>query len=160
MEENLKIRESHLNQTETVLSEIVKQIKAFKSISNKSMRQISLLFKDKPGALKKLKISFDDETEIDRLKDENSYKLNARNKLGLKSNEDWIYNLNIGNVMLLSPLSFDDLHCSFILDNVSRRSNQELSKDMLLEKIVLLVVSYFSIGTEMRFLHENVSVNS
>lgn len=81
------------------------------------------MFKDRQGAKKKLRISFEDDSEIEKLKSESKFKLSVRNKLGLKSNDDWIYNLNIGNVMLLAPLSFDDLHCSFILDNVSRRSN-------------------------------------
>ena len=73
--------------------------------------------------------------------------------LGLQSSDDWIFNLNIGNVMLLSPLTFDDLQLSFLLDNVSKRCVQELSKDMLLEKVVLAVVSYFCVGTEIRFLN-------
>ena len=104
-------------------------------------------------------MSFESEKEIDGLLNETQMKLNVRNTLGVKSAEDWIFNLNIGNVMLLSPLQFEDLYQSFLIENNSKRSAQELSKDMLLEKLVLLVVSYFCVGTEIRFLHQKVDTN-
>lgn len=43
------------------------------------------------------------------------------------------------------------------MDSLRRRSNQELSKDMLLEKLVLLTVGYFCIGTELRFMRAKVN---
>lgn len=54
--------------------------------------------------------------------------------------------------MLLSQLQFEDMFSSLIIDNLSKRTVQEVSKDMMLEKIVLLVVCYFCVGTEIRFL--------
>jgi len=37
------------------------------------------------------------------------YKIAVRNHLGLKQTNDWIYNLNIGNVMHLSLMSSEEL---------------------------------------------------
>jgi len=51
-----------------------------------------------------MKISFETEDEIDRLRHDQAFKLNIRNALGVMSSEDWIFNLYIGNVMHLSPL--------------------------------------------------------
>jgi hypothetical protein len=56
--------------------------------------------------------------------------------LGVKRYEDWILNLNIGNVMHLSPLNLQEMNLQ--LDN-----SHELTRDALLEKIVLLSISYF-----------------
>ena len=39
------------------------------------------------------------------------------------------------------------------MDSLRHRANQELSKDMMLEKLVLLTVGYFCIGTEHRFIY-------
>ena len=102
---------------------------------------------------KRAKISFGSEDEIERLKANQKYQLNERNTLGVKSSEGWIYNLNIGNIMHLTPLSFDDIHLSFIEDSLKKRTILELSKDILLEKVVYLIVSYFWVATEYRFLH-------
>lgn len=59
--------------------------------------------------------------------------------------------------MHMNPLGFDDLHCCLILDPIEKRCAYELSKDSLLEKIVLLSVSYFCVGTEIRFLHTKIN---
>ena len=47
--------------------------------------------------------------------------------------------------MHLTPMSLDDL-------NIHADSSHELSRDAMLEKIILLSVSYFCVGTELRFL--------
>lgn len=66
----------------------------------------------------------------------------------MKEQDDWIYNLNIGNVMHLLPMSLEELNLH--IDN-----SHELSRDAMLEKIILLSVSYFCVGTELRFLSSN-----
>jgi hypothetical protein len=71
--------------------------------------------------------------------------MSVRNALGLRHSDDWIFNLNIGNVMHLSLMGTEEL-------NAKLESTHELCKDSMLEKIVLVCVSYFCIGTEMRFL--------
>lgn len=68
--------------------------------------------------------------------------------LGVKEQDDWIFNLNIGNVMHLLPMSLEELNLH--IDN-----SHELSRDAMLEKIILLSVSYFCVGTELRFLSSN-----
>ena len=92
-----------------------------------------------------MKISFHDDTEINLLKFNHKFKLNVRNILGIKHSDDWIFNLNIGNVMHLLPMSLEELNLH--IDN-----SHELSRDAMLEKIILLSVSYFCVGTELRFL--------
>ena len=39
--------------------------------------------------------------------------------------------------------------------NLHIDNSHELSRDAMLEKIVLLTVSYFCVGTELRFLNNN-----
>ncbi len=56
--------------------------------------------------------------------------------LGVKRFEDWILNLNIGNVMHLSPLTLQEMYLQ--LDN-----SHELTRDAILEKVVLLSIAYF-----------------
>jgi hypothetical protein len=90
------------------------------------------------------KISFHDDTEVCLLKHNHKYKLNVRNILGIKHQDDWIFNLNIGNVMHLTPMNVDELSAK--LDRT-----HELNKDAMLEKIILFVVSFFCVGTELRF---------
>lgn len=76
-----------------------------------------------------------------------SLRNNVRTILGVKgdSQDDWIFNLNIGNVMHLLPMSLEELNLH--IDN-----SHELSRDAMLEKIILCSVSYFCVGTELRFL--------
>jgi hypothetical protein len=71
--------------------------------------------------------------------------MSVRNALGLRHADDWIFNLNIGNVMHLSLMGTEEL-------NTKLETTHELCKDSMLEKIVLVCVAYFCVGTEMRFL--------
>ena len=64
---------------------------------------------------------------------------------GTIKQDDWIQLLNIENILYLSPLNCEDLD----LDSDSRF---ELLKDTILEKIVMLTVSYFCISKEMKTL--------
>lgn len=52
--------------------------------------------------------------------------------------------------MHLLPMSLEELNLH--IDN-----SHELSRDAMLEKIILLSVSYFCVGTELRFLSSNTS---
>jgi len=60
--------------------------------------------------------------------------------------EDWIFNFNIGNVMHLQALEFDEF------SKTKSKISNELDKDVLLYKIIYVIVAYFCIGTELRFL--------
>ena len=101
---------------------------------------------------KKLKLSFGSIEEIEKIKSSSDFKINIWNKLGVKSEDDWILNLNIGNVMNMTPLKFDELNNLLVLDELEKWTKFEVSKDSLLEKIVQLGVSYFCTGTEIRFI--------
>ena len=59
--------------------------------------------------------------------------------------DDWIQLLNIGNIMYLSALNFEDL-------DLDSDPKYELLRDAILEKVVMLTVAYFCIATELRFL--------
>ena len=78
---------------------------------------------------------------------------NVKTILGVKDQDDWIFNLNIGNVMHLLPMSLEEL-------NLHVDNSHELSRDAMLEKIILLSVSYFCVGTELRFLSKQFSSKS
>jgi hypothetical protein len=150
--ELVKIQDSEMERTIHVLGEILRQVDEFNKIRGmKTDKRVDYL-QQRLGEKKRLKISFTDKEEIERMKVDNQYKLNVRSALGIKNPDDWIFNLNIGNVMHMSPIGFDDLHSWLSLDSIEKRCVYELSKDSLLEKIVLLTVGYFCVGTELRFL--------
>lgn len=72
---------------------------------------------------------------------------NMKNILGYLNQSEWVYSLNIGNIMQISPLTLQDF-----LSNTA--ISLELSREFLLEKMCFLAVSYFCMGTEYRFLHQ------
>lgn len=82
-------------------------------------------------------------------KDQQNYvklRNNVKTVLVTQEEDDWIFNLNIGNVMHLQPLCTEEMNLH--IDN-----SHELSRDAMLQKIILLTVSYFCVGTELRFLN-------
>lgn len=65
--------------------------------------------------------------------------------LGFLNQSEWIQNLNIGNIMQISVVDVEDF--------ISwRRNDQELDRNNFLQSISHLVVSYFCLSTELRFL--------
>lgn len=141
--ELVKIQDTEMERTMNVLKEMIRQVEDFNKVREmKTEKRIDYL-QQRLGEKKRLKISFSDKEEIERMKVDNQFKLNVRSALGIKNPDDWIFNLNIGNVMHMSPIGFDDLHSSLNLDSIEKRCVYELSKDSLLEKIVLLTVGYF-----------------
>ena len=156
--ELVKIQDNEMERTMMVLKEMLKQIEEFNKIKDMKTDKRNEYLCQRLGEKKRLKISFSDKDEIERLKIDNQYKLNVRSALGIKNPDDWIFNLNIGNVMHMNPIGFDDLHSGLNLDSIEKRWVYELSKDSLLEKIVLLTVGYFWVGTELRFLMNNQEV--
>lgn len=65
--------------------------------------------------------------------------------LGYLNQSEWLYLLNIGNIMQITPLTIHDLYSNCKID-------VELSRDSILEKISFLAISYFCVSTELRFL--------
>ena len=90
-------------------------------------------------------ISFSNLKDVLNLQNDGRFKLNVRNTLGVKSAQDWIFNLNIGNVMHLNMMKEQEL-------NAKIENTHELTKDTMLEKVVLITSSYFCVATEIRFI--------
>lgn len=90
----------------------------------------------------------------DSMSNQSYFKLrnNVKTVLVTEEEDDWIFNLNIGNVMHLQPLSTEEM-------NLHVDNSHELSRDAMLEKIILLTVSYFCVGTELRFLNNSSNVS-
>jgi hypothetical protein len=81
--------------------------------------------------------------------------INMRVLLGYLNQSEWMYLLNIGNIMQITPLTVQDLH-------TTSKIEIELARDSIIEKISFLAVSYFCVSTELRFLvnlKENASVD-
>jgi|LakMenEpi03Aug12_release.lakeMendotaPanAssembly.Ray.scaffolds.fasta_scaffold4087204_1 hypothetical protein len=75
---------------------------------------------------KHLKISFQTFEEMNKLQMEEKFKIKSRSNLGLKNYgaDDWIFSFNIGNIMHLQTLSFDELSNAKI---VSTKANDSIS---------------------------------
>ena len=76
-------------------------------------------------------------------------KISIRNILGVIKNDDWLNLFNIGNIMFLYAMSYDDL-------DLDSDPKYELLRDAIIEKILMLTVSFFSIANELRFLGNKV----
>ncbi|CAG9333469.1 unnamed protein product [Blepharisma stoltei] len=72
-------------------------------------------------------------------------KLDMRSVLGVQHHNDWVYAYNIGDMMAIQLLSILELKTSFGVQ-------AEFTRDLMLDKIFLLVVSHFCMATELRFL--------
>lgn len=68
-----------------------------------------------------------------------------RNILGFLNQNEWVYNLNIGNIMQISSISNVDLM-------QVPRTEYELTRESFLRKITILSVAYFWTSTELRFI--------
>lgn len=75
----------------------------------------------------------------------NNTEIDMRTLLGYLNQNEWLYLLNIGNIMQISPLTVQDLYATSTVE-------VELSRDSILEKISFLSVSYFCVSTELRFM--------
>ena len=80
---------------------------------------------------------------------EKKNKISTRNILGIIKNDDWLNLFNIGNIMFLYAMSYDDL-------DLDSDPKYELLRDAIIEKILMLTVSFFSIANELRFLGNKV----
>ena len=69
-------------------------------------------------------------------------KISTRNILGVIKNDDWLNLFNIGNIMFLYAMSYDDL-------DLDSDPKYELLRDAIIEKILMLTVSFFSIANEL-----------
>ena len=65
--------------------------------------------------------------------------------LGYLNQNEWVYNLNIGNVMQLQSIHLRDMIQDPLL-------SYELTRESFLEKISILCVAYFCMSTETWFV--------
>lgn len=93
-------------------------------------------------------LSQDDSSKKDNVHDESGVKVDMRNILGHFSQNEWIMNLNIGEVIQIQPVQMKDLL-------IYQRNEEQLSRDSFLQKLQLLIVSYFCVSTEFRFLNDH-----
>lgn len=136
------------------LKELWKQIKEFKTIYLLTTENQHQYFEDQVEFRKGLNISFEDDIQITNLIKSDKFKINTRSVLGVKNTNDWIYGLNIGNIMHLTPYEFDDLYKDFSDAESDTKDMKELTNDWILEKIIYLSSAYFWIATELRFLNK------
>ena len=69
-----------------------------------------------------------------------------RSILGFLNQSQWVEDLNIGEIMQITLISQQSL-----LSNP--RDESELMRESLLAKIAMIVVSYFCVSTELRFIN-------
>ena len=67
--------------------------------------------------------------------------------------DDWIKLLNIENIMFLSALNYDDL-------DLESDPKYELLRDSILEKVIMLTVSYYCLSNELRYLSKDKNNNN
>ena len=117
IEQKSKILSNVIKQTDPVLTELANWIKRFESISNlneeERLQLIATLSDDPNWRIEDEFIMrglvYENEKDIEKLKRDGAMKINIRNILGIKHSEDWIFNLNIGNVMHLAGMTLDEL---------------------------------------------------
>ncbi|CAD8199241.1 unnamed protein product [Paramecium pentaurelia] len=68
-----------------------------------------------------------------------------RSLLGIQNLAEWIKNFNIGSIMHMAPQIYEDF-------TQFGEMIFELAKRQLLEKVIYLSISYFTIATELRFV--------
>ena len=66
--------------------------------------------------------------DIEKMTENEELKISLRNVLGMKKSDDWINYLNIGNIMYLSALNYEDL-------DIDSDPKFELFRDAVLEKV-------------------------
>jgi hypothetical protein len=66
-----------------------------------------------------IKPRFNSSEKIIAARNDKRYKINVRNTLGVKDHTNWIYNLNIANVMNMTPMNSDELSLSSATDKQS-----------------------------------------
>lgn len=143
-ESNKLEKEEKLNLTKKIINDLYNGIKNFrKNIDLNDSEKISKISNNKKKAN-----SFDSYLKYRKNEIHDYYKnlalLNNVRKLFSSgtNKEDWLSNLNIGNIMYLSPLNDGDL-------DLESEPKYELLGDAILEKVIFLSASYFCVAMEL-----------
>ena len=137
-------REEKIKLTKKIINGLYKKIKNFRD--NLGINEIESTSKN--SNTKKNSNSFDSylnyrKREIHDYQKNLALLNNIRKLFSSGTNkEDWLSNLNIGNIMYLSPLNDGDL-------DLESEPKYELLGDAIIEKVIFLSVSYFCISMEM-----------
>jgi len=113
-------------------------LKASMKPSSKQSQKISILQKAAP--IMKAIGNFFKQNRI-------STNVEMRSTLGVKGYPEWTYSLEMSEVMLVSPSTPDDYKSEMGLQ-------AEFTKDYLLYKTLILGLSYYCMGTELKLLKE------
>jgi len=73
-------------------------------------------------------------------------RLELRSALGVQHYDDWVYSVNIIDIVLIQPLTVFELKSSL-------EPFAELTRDFLLDKVCLLLASFYCLATELRLLY-------
>ena len=157
-------KQAFYNNMEESISLIEKTSKKLLPIYQEVLRKIAEIEKRKSGMEEASNMSAfdlegessdidDSKIEVDTHKKKGAAKkkevspaaVDLRHILGFLNQTEWIQNLNIGNIMQISPLRLDDLL-------QLRRNEEALSRENFLEVISFLIVGYFCASTEIRFI--------
>jgi len=112
MPENVQISARWLKTAHVKLVELYNLQKNFISIGEMSSKDRNQYFEERLAEKKSLKISFQTFEELNSLQAEKKFKISSRTTLGIKgeTEDDWVATFNIGNIMHLQALGFDELH--------------------------------------------------
>lgn len=85
-------------EADPLLTEMTTILNDFEQVNKKQelIKKQSYPVKDQR---RRVTIAFNSEKEISDIKADQRFKMSARNTLGVRTKDDWIFNLNIGNVM-------------------------------------------------------------
>ncbi|KAM3140179.1 hypothetical protein pb186bvf_007732 [Paramecium bursaria] len=130
--------------------QILKIIQNFISdeiISKQEEQQLSAVMKD----LFNWKINQEQNEKQFRKKLNINAKIEQRSLIGLLNENEWIEKFNIGTIMQLKPKQYQDI-C------LEGEYLYEFSQRILLEKILLLSIGYFTLATECRFIENEQKI--
>ena len=73
--------------------------------------------------------------------------IDLRSPLGVESKNNWIFHYSINEALTLVPISAKEIQQTYI-------AHYELSRDFMLDKTLLLSLTFFSVAAEIRFLRK------
>jgi hypothetical protein len=145
-EEEISAFEEKLNEMEKIIENLHHKIDNIYRVGvfNNNPLLSPTFIEDKPKNFNKIL----NKQEIEQFKLNESLKISVRNILGIKKKDDWINYLNIGNIMYLSPLNYEDM-------DLDSDPKFELLRDAILEKVKLFLIIIDSYANCRLFLHSH-----
>lgn len=120
---------------------VMENIRRKKALNDKGL----LVDQSEEQDIKDLELEIKENAAKKDTEKEKADQIDMRTILGFLNQNEWISNLNIGNIMQIQPIRMRD----FLTFN---RNEHQLSRESFLEKLQVLVVAYFCVSTELRFI--------